>query len=276
MSKLANVMSLFTGGAPAQQVAQSNAQGQPAAQGQPGGQKPGDNLQGGKNASAGEQQNSQQLEQGGKQGEQGASPLDEFKDIWQPNETQPSGDGQGKPAGEGKPNKPQGPNYGEIAKRIDFARLIPQELLTKATSGDAAAFAQVINSVSQATFAASMRMANDFSARASKEAETRLTSSLPEHFKKFSLSDSTPKNPTLSHPAVRPMIEAIKAQLAMKFPEATTADLNQKAEQYVGAMFSEIGKGTPQEKSEQQADPRMAVMKAQEAGEFDWNTYFES
>jgi hypothetical protein len=272
MSKLANVMSLFTGQTPAAPAA--NTQGQPNPQGQPAGQKPGDNLQGGKNASAGEQQNSQQLEQGGKQGEQGASPLDEFKDIWQPNETKPEGGEQGKPAGDGKPAKPQGLNYGEIAKRIDFARLIPQELLTKATSGDAAAFAQVINSVSQATFAASMKMANDFAARSGKDLETRITGSLPEHFKKFSLSDSTPKNPTLSHPAVRPMVEAIKAQLAMKFPEATTADLNQKAEQYVGAMFTEIGKGNPQEKSEQQADPRKAMMQAQENGEFDWGSYF--
>ena len=64
--------------------------------------------------------------------------------------------------------------------------------------------------------------------------------SLPELFKRFSLGENlSNKNPVLKHPAAKPIIDALQIQLAQKYPDASAADLQRTAEEFITAFASE-------------------------------------
>jgi len=265
-----SVMNLFSGQQPAPAPAKPGAQ-------QP---NPQQNLGGAGSGSNGEQSGSVALEnanpnngQQQQKQQQEASPLDPFKDLWEPTKVAPD---KGTPSNDGTPAKPKAPDFAGMAKKIDFARLIPPELTTKALGGDSAAFNQILNQVTQASLGAAMRMAHQFSETNGATVEERINSSLSGRFKEFSVQNTPIKNSAAKHPALRPVVDLIKQQLTSKHPDADASEIAQHAENYVSAMIAEAAKdGKKAEEVAAREEPGSAadILKQQQLGSYDWNNF---
>lgn len=212
---------------------------------------------------------------GNKTGGEGASPLEEFSTLWDNTPAQGTeGDGKNLTQQTQTPTKP---DFGKIAKNIDFSKAVNSELATKALSGDMSAFTTVIGQVAQAAVAASMSAAHQLSLKSAKDMQTTIMGSLSGEFKKFSLGDTTNENPTFNHPSVRPIVDSIMEQMRTKFPEATTDELRSKSQKYFNAMISEAQKSQPgrnaNDKGGPEFDSRGKTVQSQATGDFDWENY---
>ena len=165
-----------------------------------------------------------------------ASPLDEFKSLWEPSTT-PTVDGT-LPANMFSGTDPA--KMLEAARKVDFAKSIPADVLSKITAGGpdaAAAFMAALNDVSQRSYAQSSFASTKIVEAALAKFQEGLDSRLPSQIKKQQVSDSIREsNPALMHPAAAPIMEAMQAQLSVKYPNATVAELQGMASQYLTAF----------------------------------------
>jgi hypothetical protein len=145
--------------------------------------------------------------------------------------------------------------------------------MTKAMSGDATAFGQILDNVGRSAFAAASKMAEQISERSGAKFRDEITGSLPGEFRKYSLNNTAVKNPVLSNPAVKPLVEGVRLQLASKYPDATTEELQQKAEDYFLAIHKELGTSAEAEKLASQTESLKDQQKQQQDGTFDWDNY---
>ena len=164
------------------------------------------------------------------------SPLDKFTSLWEPATVQ-GVDGT-LPA-----NIFAGAEQGkmlEAARKVDFAKSIPPAILAKITSGGpeaAQAFAQALNDVSQRAYAQSSFASTKIVEAALAKFQEGIDSRLPGQIKKHSVSETIRQNnPTLQHPAMAPIMEAMQSQLTVKYPTASVAEINDMATQYISAM----------------------------------------
>ena len=189
--------------------------------------------------------------------------LDSWKDLWQPVPASKDIDGTlpGNMFASADPAKML-----EAARKVDFAKSIPPEVLAKITAGgaDAAtAFMQALNSVGQQSYAqssyATTKMIEAALAKYMEGADARLPSAIKKHQVSDTIRQS---NPALSHPAAAPILEALQSQFTVKYPNATVSEINEMASKYL-TQFSQLA--NPPKKTEQEI-----------AGDFDWDAGFFS
>lgn len=188
-----------------------------------------------------------------------ATPLDQFTKLW---ETEPS---SGTPADQSLFGTVDPKKVFEAAKGANFASAIPQDVLQQVAAGGegaVAALQQAINASTQAAFAQSTIAATKLIEQAVAKSMEQQMAALPGLVKRHAASDSLhTENPALSNPAAQPIINAIQAQLAIKHPDATAAQLTQMAKDYL-TNFAEVVKPT------KPAEPAKPA-----AGEMDWSTF---
>lgn len=164
------------------------------------------------------------------------SPLDAFTDLW-----------KNEPKSEGQQEQPNMFNVDpqklmEAAAKVDFAKVIkPEQVQAISAGGEGAvkAFMDAMNGVSQAVYAQSALLNTKIVERAMEQAETKFAERVPGLIKRHQVSDSLrTENPALSHPAAQPLIAALESQMAVKFPNATVAELNQMAKDYISSFAS--------------------------------------
>lgn len=208
--------------------------------------------------------------------DQNTSPLEPYKDLWQ--DAPVEKDAQGNPVTKtpSNDNKVQGPDFAKIAKTLDFTRILNQELVAKALGGDQAAFGQVLNSVVQASVAASAKMSHQVATKLNKDSLESFKSTLPAEFKKFSVAGTPLKNEGMKHPAARPIVEAIRAQFSEKYPELSAEEATVKAEDYLQASFKHM---FPVKDAESEAESGMSEntkrIATQSAGTFNWDEFIK-
>jgi hypothetical protein len=164
------------------------------------------------------------------------SPLDQFKSLWEPTAT-PQVDGT-LPANMFSGTDPA--KMLEAARKVDFSKSIPPEVLSKITAGGpeaATAFAQALNDVSQRAYAQSSFASTKIVEAALAKFQEGIDARLPGQIKKHAVSDSIREsNPALMHPAAAPIMEAMQSQLAVKYPNATVSEIRDMASQYLTAF----------------------------------------
>lgn len=204
-----------------------------------------------------------------KAGEGEASPLENYKDLWQaPDPTK-------------TPAKPSlAPNFNidqkvirENAAKINFASVIPAAILDKALSGDKASFLSALNTVAQAGFARAAEMSAGLThAALSKQAEVFETTYAPEMFRRHNISQEIrADNPIFSDPAVAPILTMLETQLATKYTTETPQRISEMAKEIVEGMSETVLRG--QGKIITDAPDPKAVAKGKR-GETDWTNYF--
>lgn len=229
---------LFSGATPAQQTG-APAQQQQSAPAQPG------NLPA--NAPAGTAESGGTASNGvvpaqAPAGEQPASsPLDQFKELWEPvsNEGAPV-----EPAQSLDPKK-----VGEMMSAADFSNVIGKENLAAISAGgDGAmqAFVDSMNAVARQVMTQSTLISNKMIDQQVKAALEDHQKQLPSLMKKQFLSSELSDNPVFKNPAVKPVVEAVQHQLAGKYPDASAKELAVMANQFIEAMAETLApKKTP-------------------------------
>jgi len=192
-----------------------------------------------------------------------ATPLEEFKDLWQPVVVDPNA-----------PAKPDG-SFGEVdpkklmeaASKIDFTKIATPEMMTAISAGGEAAtqaMLQLVNKVAQQGYAQSSYAATKIAELASKRTREAILAELPAHITKNSVnSDLLQENPIFTNPAVQPLLTAVQAQMQVKYPTATPAELKAQTKRYIESLGLSIA-------------PKPAATAAQKASaaETDWSKEF--
>lgn len=195
------------------------------------------------------------------------SPLDQFAELWK-NDTNNSGNDSNKSFFNVDQKKLM-----EAAGKVDFAKVIkPEQLQAISKGGDEgiAAFTQAMNAVSQTVYAQSAFATSKIVEQALAKAKEDFEAGIPALIKKHAVNDSSrSKNPALSHPAIQPLVEGIQAQLQQKFPNATTAELEDMTSKYFEHV-SGVFKGSSQEQQQNSRSNKGS------RGETDWESFLQT
>lgn len=192
-----------------------------------------------------------------------ASPLDEFKGLW---ENDPNAKNEDQPFGFNvDPQKLM-----EAAGKVDFTKAIkPEDLQAITAGGDGAkeAFMRAMNSVTQSSYAQSALATSKIVEAAIAQAQERFEAKLPSYIKKQNLSNSLREdNPALSHPAAAPILTALENQLTVKYPSATGAEIKKMATDYLTSFATAASPKKPDE-------PKSKAKGAN--SEVDWSSFLD-
>lgn len=179
------------------------------------------------------------------------SPLDQFKDIWEPVKTE----GEEQP-----PIVLDAAKVQEAMSKADFSNVMTKENLSAiAQGGEEAmqAFQESMNAVARQVMTQSTLISNKMIEQAISKAEKTQSANLAKLLKQQSLKENlADSNPLFKDPAIKPVIEAVQTQLAAKYPDATTSELAKMATDFVTVMGEQFSPkpATPSKDKESQAD----------------------
>lgn len=118
----------------------------------------------------------------------------------------------------------------------NFAAGIPQDTLQKAISGDANALMEAINHASREAFAAAAQLSHGLVEHGVKTGGERFNSTLDSRIRNFQIKSQNTNHEALAHPAVAPMLNAVKMQIATSNPQLSPSEVQSQAEQYFTQM----------------------------------------
>lgn len=179
-----------------------------------------------------------------------ANPLDAFTEMWQHDpKSQPAVDPLSTPLFNTDPAK-----IAAAAGKIDFLAQVNPELVTKAMAGnDPQAFMQVMNAVAQRTLATATQLNAATIEQATSRNNERFSQALPSKVKQIQLNSLQSENPALQHPASQPLLQMVRAQIQMKEPGLSAADINKRAESYLAGFATQLSTPPVTETQRQQA-----------------------
>lgn len=192
------------------------------------------------------------------------SPLSEFSNLWHNDPNAPKQPSITAPTFAVDPAK-----ILEAAKTIDFGKLVPADVMTKALGGDSTAFQNALNTVTQAAFAQSaMTTAKIVEAALTQQAD-KFKEILPVEVRKLQVSNQLQTdNPLFSNPAVSPMLKVLEAQLTAKYPTAPANEISKVAKEYLTQFADAVARGN------NPASPAQGGNKLNGGSQDDWSTYF--
>lgn len=201
-----------------------------------------------------------------------ASPLDNYKDLWQVDPNSP------KPASLTPEFTLDPVKLREAASKIDFVGHIPRELVAKALSGGEGAqdaFLAVITQASQLGYAQAAATSAELTRQSLGKAEHALTSSvLPNAMRKEAITtEFSQTNPIFQDPSVAPMLGMLQDRLSAKYPTATPKELAGMAQDYLAGISNKIvtGNGGTVVTKDQARTNRGGF---QDRPETDWEAFF--
>jgi hypothetical protein len=167
-----------------------------------------------------------------------ASPLDEFKDLWQNVANSDTSEETGV-LGTIDPKQIMA-----AAGKVNFAKVITAEDIAAIQAGGegaTAALGRALNSTSQAVYAQSALASSKLIEQAVSKIEERILGKLPDQVRRNLLDNSMVEdNASYSHPAAAPLVQLVQNQLATKHPNATPSQLKKMAQDYFANSFKAI------------------------------------
>ena len=131
----------------------------------------------------------------------------------------------------------------------NFAAAVPAELMAKAVAGDASAMLEAMNIVGRESFAAATQLSHGLIDHGARTAAERVSGTLDGRIRSSLIRGQNTNNEVLTNPAVAPVFNAIKAQLAQNNPQLSPAEVQQHAEQFFTEMSSAMT--APQRQAEE-------------------------
>lgn len=134
-------------------------------------------------------------------------------------------------------------HYASAFGQRNFLDGIDKQKISAALEGDADAFTEVINAAVRNGATSSSFLSQQVAKRGSQGLLDGFRSELPDHVRKQQINDmwQSNKKSLMQDPAMRPVAEAILQQVQSKNPNATPAEINAEAEQYLQEAFGAIG-----------------------------------
>lgn len=199
---------------------------------------------------------------GGDKPDPNKSPEDKFAKLWETPATDPNA-----PKSDDSQNQLTPEKMLEAAGKVDFKRVLDQDSLRKISAGGdeaIAALADLLNKTAQTVYGQSTVVAQKLIESQVSKAREEFTAQLPSLVKKQTMQESLlTENPAFKKPSVAPVVTAIQNQLAAKYPNATAAELNAMAKEYLKAAAEDFN---PTPKKEPTAAERGT----------DWDKWVES
>ena len=211
----------------------------------------------------------------------GKAPVPDFAKIWDTPAVDPNAP---KPAGLFNITPDQ---INQAAQQHQFSKGINPELVQKALQGDVQSFIAVIESVGRNVYAQSAYAGTRLIESGVKNFENRFTTdTLPGMLRNHSVDDSLrSSNPIFNDPKYAPMLDSAKNAIVRSYPDATTAEINTMAGNYLQSMVADFAKmnsdrnkgGNPggsgnQQNNQQNQQPQLITKDAQ--GRDDWTNFF--
>jgi hypothetical protein len=190
------------------------------------------------------------------------SELDKFKSMWQ---TPTTDDGKPVQAPVDPLSQPvftlDRQKVIDSAGKMNFTGEINPELLQKALGGDGNALAAIIDGAVRNAVAGVTLSQADLLNQAMLTNNQRVTAALPTHINRTTLLNSQTDDPVLSHPAVQPLLTALKQTAFARNPNAKPADIEAEVHNYIRGLATAVVDSSPENIKRQQQ---------QQAGEVDW------
>lgn len=191
----------------------------------------------------------------------GESPLDKFKDVWQPTQTDPN-------AQKG-PQPITAEQIMEAAGKVDFTKVLSQEELAKVAAGGqeaVGALASILNKTMQTSYGHSALAATKLVEQAVSQAEERFAAKLPTIINQQSSKNALlSENPAFKNPAVSPIVEMIHSQLTEKYPNATPNEIAQMAKEMMAGAAQVFNPNATIAAAEKSKQPQSE----------DWSSYMQ-
>jgi hypothetical protein len=174
-----------------------------------------------------------------------ASPMAGFEKLWQNDDTNKGA--APVPLFDIDPAK-----LNEAVKTADFTRQLPPEIIQKALSGDKEAFVAAMNGVAQQAFSHQTMATTKLIEQALDKRDAELGNKIPDLVRNANISENLADSPLFQNEATRPLMESLQAQLAIKYPKATSAQIAEQARSYI-ANFAKLATGNPAADAKQTA-----------------------
>lgn len=192
------------------------------------------------------------------------APLDGFKDLWQIDDKDKKQLPPIAPQIAMDPTKMR-----EAAGKINFAAAIDPEVAKKAIGGDAEAFAQVMNSVAQATLVQSSAISAKVTEEALRKQAEAFQARIPDILRNHEISTGLrASSPVYENPALAPLVSMVESQMAQKYPTASPEEIKKQVESYLQQSAEVIVGGAGRQVIT--PDTKQAANKAKET---DWEKF---
>ena len=183
------------------------------------------------------------------------SPLAEFSGLWDTPVNKGEGEDKSKQSFDLKPE-----DVKAAVEKINFTQTLNADTLARISAGGeeaAKAFAESLNQVAQSVMSQTMMVSQKLANKAVEDALAAQQSKLPGLVRDQNTSATVfESNPLFKDPAVRPVIDATRQQLQLKYPEASPAQIADMTKNYVLAMSKAFNPTvvTPSNPFEQSSD----------------------
>lgn len=166
------------------------------------------------------------------------TPLDTFKGLWE-------NDPNAAPLHQGMNFDVTPQQLAEIAGKIDFASVVPGTIHERIAAGGEDAIKasmEMQNMIARAVYSQNAMATTKLVEAATAKANEGIDAMIERKMKLMGLAEnSATLNPALSNPAVAPLVDVIQQRFVQKFPNASSAEINRKVNEYfsqVGAAFN--------------------------------------
>lgn len=150
---------------------------------------------------------------------------------------------------------------GDVSSKMDFTRGINQEVLTKATSGDVSALMDIIKTVGQNAYKASLEhstsLTDTFLTQRGEFEGKQVAKGVKNQLTFNELSSA----PNYSHPVVKVELNRVASQMSAANPDASPQEIAKAAQQYINDLSNALNPKTKKDSAD--------------SGEFDWSKYLE-
>jgi len=190
------------------------------------------------------------------------SPTAKFGTLWEPAKTE-----EVKPGEQSQGLTPE--KMLEAASKVDFTKALNRELVAKLQAGGEEAVQatlQLMNATAQQSYGQSVVVAQKLVERALAEARQEFAGQIPGMVKRQSANEAlVQNNPAFKDPAVAPVVAAVQQQLHQKYPNATSAEIAELAQDYFKSAAG-VFSGKPAEPSKPKGSE----------GDFDWEGWIQT
>ena len=150
---------------------------------------------------------------------------------------------------------------GDVSSKMDFTRGINQEVLAKATSGDVSALMDIIKTVGQNAYKASLEHSTSLTDTFLTQRGEFEGKQVAKGVKSQLTSNELSSAPNYSHPVVKAELNRVASQMSAANPDASPQEIAKAAQQYINDLNDALN---PKTKTD-------STGKNQE--DFDWSKY---
>ena len=150
---------------------------------------------------------------------------------------------------------------------VNFLGTVPQETITNALNGDAAAFSSAINVAVQQALLQAVRVNGAMLNAGFKNRTQDILAAMPKHVQQALVTNQIRQdNPVFNHPAARQVLSALEQNLATSHPGISPTEASQVAQRFLQDFANEVSGKSQGAQSTSTSQP---------PGQIDWSTAFK-